>query len=127
MGIDVSLVRGHDVVVLTESGRVSYGPLKVESDDISATLKDANPDVVAIDSPPQWGTSGKSRLIETQLRKLGINIYSCQRIHETARFMRGWKRDSRCSTRPVPSALVGIAVAKSRVVRRSKYFLMQAA
>src|SRR5712692_4613085 len=77
MGIDVSLVRGHDVVVLTESGRVSYGPLKVESDDISATLKDANPDVVAIDSPPQWGTSGKSRLIETQLRKLGINIYSC--------------------------------------------------
>ena len=77
MGIDVSLVRGLDVVVLAESGRISYGPLKVKTEDIPAILRDANPDVVAIDSPPQWGTNGKSRPIETQLRKLGINIYSC--------------------------------------------------
>ncbi len=86
MGIDVSLVRGLDVVVLAESGRVSYGPVKVNTADIPAVLKDANPDVVAIDSPPQWGTNGKSRLIETQLRKVGINIYSCPENPGNRRF-----------------------------------------
>src|SRR5712691_8122030 len=77
MGIDVSLVRRLDVVVLSDIGQIEYGPVKADIADISAVLRDAKPDVVAIDSPPKWGTNGKSRIIERQLRKLGINVYSC--------------------------------------------------
>jgi predicted nuclease with RNAse H fold len=77
IGIDVSLVRRLDVVALADSGRIVFGPIKAAVTDIPAILREVNPDVVAIDSPPQWGTDGKSRLIEKQLRKVGINIYSC--------------------------------------------------
>jgi predicted nuclease with RNAse H fold len=74
IGIDVSLVRRLDVVALADSGPIVFGPIKAAVTDIPAILREVNPDVVAIDSPPQWGTDGKSRLIEKQLRKVGINI-----------------------------------------------------
>ncbi len=92
MGIDVSLVRRLDLVTLSESGRIVHGPLKADISDIPAILRDAKPDVVAIDSPPQWGTKGKSRLIEKQLRKLGINIYSCPEDPGNHRFY-AWMRE----------------------------------
>jgi predicted nuclease with RNAse H fold len=92
MGIDVSLVRRLDIVVLSDIGQIEYGPVKVDTADISAVLRDAKPDVVAIDSPPKWGTNGKSRIIETQLRKLGINVYSCPQDPGNHPFYR-WMRE----------------------------------
>lgn len=77
MGVDVSLVRGLDIVLLAETGGIVEGAFKAAIADVPSILRDTNPDVVAIDSPPEWGTIGKCRPIETQLRKLGVNIYSC--------------------------------------------------
>jgi predicted nuclease with RNAse H fold len=92
MGIDVSLVRRLDVVVLSEGGLIEYGPMKADTAELSRVLRDAKPDVVAIDSPPQWGKNGKSRLIETHLRKLGINVYSCPEDPGNHPFYR-WMRE----------------------------------
>jgi len=66
--------------------------MKADTAELSTVIRDAKPDVVAIDSPPQWGKNGKSRLIETQLRKLGINVYSCPEDPGNHPFYR-WMRE----------------------------------
>lgn len=75
MGIDVSLTRGHDAVLLDESGAVLAGPQKVATADVGTLIRDWRPGVVAIDAPPAWGKAGPSRPIERQLARLGISIF----------------------------------------------------
>jgi predicted nuclease with RNAse H fold len=74
--VDVSLVRRLDVVVLDESGRVCFGPGKVDPAGLPDLLAATAPDIVAIDSPPAWSARGGSRLIERQLLALGIHVYA---------------------------------------------------
>ncbi|HYL08391.1 MAG TPA: DUF429 domain-containing protein [Candidatus Udaeobacter sp.] len=76
MGVDVSLARGLDVVVLGPDGAVAFGPSKVALDELGSVIRATRPAVVAIDGPPAWARSGRSRAIERQLLRLGISIYS---------------------------------------------------
>ena len=39
-------------------------------------IRDLRPDVVAIDSPPRWAPSGRSRLTERQLAALNISSFN---------------------------------------------------
>lgn len=75
MGIDVSLTRGHDAVLIDESGAVLAGPRKVATSEVGALIRGWRPEVVAIDAPPAWGKAGPSRPIERQLARLGIAIF----------------------------------------------------
>ena len=75
VGLDVALPRkGLDLVALDRRRRVvmSASHLSV-AEAIRLILEDIHPDVVCIDSPAQWSTSGPRREAERALSGLGIN------------------------------------------------------
>lgn len=76
MGVDVSVRRGLDVVVLDERRRLVEAPLARQTpDDLEALLLRLRPDAVAIDSPPAWGVRGTSRRAERELIALGLPCF----------------------------------------------------
>lgn len=77
LGIDVSLSHGLDAVVLDERGDLILPPTNINLSALRPLVDEIRPDVVAIDSPPAWAREGRSRPIERQLQKLGIQIYAC--------------------------------------------------
>jgi predicted nuclease with RNAse H fold len=44
--------------------------------DVERLIRELRPDVVAIDSPPRWATSGRSRLTERELAALNISSFN---------------------------------------------------
>jgi len=89
MGIDVAIARGLDIVVLDDSLRLVFGPATLRLVDLPDLIRRTEPDVLAIDSPPAWGVSGKSRPIERQLQALGISIFPTPAA-EFARDLHRW-------------------------------------
>ena len=76
MGVDVSVRRGLDVVVLDERRRLVEAPLARQTpDDLEGLLLRLRPDAVAIDSPPAWGVRGTSRRAERELIALGLPCF----------------------------------------------------
>jgi alkylated DNA nucleotide flippase Atl1/predicted nuclease with RNAse H fold len=76
VGIDIAEARkGLDLVALDSRRNVlvTRGRLSV-NEAIEMTLQ-LGPSVVCIDSPSSWATSGRSRLAERQLAKIGIQAY----------------------------------------------------
>jgi predicted nuclease with RNAse H fold len=76
VGVDVSVKRGLDVVVLDGRRRLAEPPLARQTpDDLEALLLRLRPDAVAIDSPPAWGVRGTSRRAERELIALGLPCF----------------------------------------------------
>lgn len=75
LGIDVSYSRGLDLVLLDEDRTLVETHRKVQPGELSALILGMSVEVVAIDSPPSWGLSGRSRLTERELRAFGIHAY----------------------------------------------------
>jgi predicted RNase H-like nuclease len=76
VGVDVSVARGLDVVVLDHRRRLVGGPLARQTpDDLEALLRRVRPAAVAIDSPPAWGVRGSSRRAERDLIGLGLPCF----------------------------------------------------
>ncbi len=92
MGVDVSLTHGLDVVVLG-GRRIVWGPRNIAVDELPAAVMESRPGVIAIDGPPAWASSGKSRAIERQLMKLGISIYATPSEPAGRRFY-DWMKES---------------------------------
>jgi predicted nuclease with RNAse H fold len=76
VGVDVSEARGLDVVALDRSGAVSAAWRRQTAADLERRLRELRPSVVAIDSPPAWGTSGGCRSPERAVRALGMGIFA---------------------------------------------------
>jgi predicted nuclease with RNAse H fold len=76
VGVDVSEARGLDVVVL-DPRRVVVGAWRRQAPaDLERVLRELGPAVVAIDSPPAWGTTGACRPAERAIRRLGMGIFA---------------------------------------------------
>ncbi|MFN2543005.1 MAG: DUF429 domain-containing protein [Actinomycetota bacterium] len=75
LGVDVSVSRGLDLVLLDDSLEVLDTRRRVEVGQLARAIDELEPDVVAIDSPPAWGTNGGSRRTERELRLFGIQSY----------------------------------------------------
>ena len=76
VGVDVSVRRGLDVVVLDGRRRPAEPPLARQTpDDLEALLLRLRPAAVAIDSPPDWGVRGTSRRAERELIALGLPCF----------------------------------------------------
>jgi predicted nuclease with RNAse H fold len=84
MGIDVSLNRGLDVVVMAADRTIAWARAGVEPEEVEGLLRECEPGVVGIDSPPGPGTEpGKrTRQGERQLRALGVNVFSTPSDHD---------------------------------------------
>jgi len=75
LGIDVSFARGLDLVLLDGSPHPLFVRDRVAAEDLPRLLPPLEADVVAVDAPSRWGTSGGSRACERHLRRLGIQSY----------------------------------------------------
>ena len=77
VGVDVSVRRGLDVVVLDAAARVVDARSRLDARDLGDLLARWRPASVAIDSPPGPGREpgATSRLCERELRALGVNIF----------------------------------------------------
>ena len=76
LGIDVAEERkGLDTVVLDDAMATVLSRRRVAVDDVGPLIDETKPDVVAIDSPPAWGSGGGSRRTERELRRFGIHSY----------------------------------------------------
>jgi predicted nuclease with RNAse H fold len=76
LGVDVSVVRGLDLVLVDENLGLIERVANVRVAEFAEIVRRQRPNVVAIDSPPTWALAGKSRLAERHLLRLGIGIYS---------------------------------------------------
>jgi predicted nuclease with RNAse H fold len=76
LGIDVGVAKGLDLVLMDER-RV---PLAVRShtrpEEVGALIEEFRPDVVAIDSPPRWAATGRSRRTERELAACNIQSFN---------------------------------------------------
>jgi predicted RNase H-like nuclease len=75
LGIDVGVTKGLDLVLLGDDGRVRDTVRRATLDAVTRCLRTFEPDVVTIDSPPRWATSGARRAAERELSLLGIHSY----------------------------------------------------
>ena len=76
LGIDVGVSKGLDLVLLDGDRAVVDSARHVLVDDLRKLVPDFGPDVVAIDAPPTWASSGRSRLTERELRWFGIQCFN---------------------------------------------------
>ncbi len=76
LGIDVGVRRGLDLVLLDEHRTILDTQRRVGVDDVAAMVADAGADVVAVDAPPSWALSGRSRLTERELRLFGLQSFN---------------------------------------------------
>ncbi len=76
LGIDVGVAKGLDLVLMDQR-RV---PLAVRSHvrpaEVGPLIDELRPDVVAIDSPPRWAASGRSRRTERELAACNIQSFN---------------------------------------------------
>jgi len=75
LGIDVGVRKGLDLVVL-EDRAVLDTARRVQVDELARLVGDLGPDVVAIDAPPAWASTGRSRRTERELRWFGIQSFN---------------------------------------------------
>ena len=76
LGIDVGVRKGLDLVLLDGERRVLDAHRHVSTQALPALVAELEPDVVAIDAPPDWARSGRSRLTERELRCFGIQCFN---------------------------------------------------
>ena len=76
LGIDVGVGKGLDLVLLDERLVPLHVSSRVHVPDVRRLIDELHPDVVAIDSPPRWAASGRSRLTERELASLNISSFN---------------------------------------------------
>lgn len=76
LGVDVGVRRGLDLVLLDDTRCPIETHRRVTPAQLGAIVADLEPDVVAIDSPPGWAISGRSRRTERELRWFGIQCFN---------------------------------------------------
>lgn len=84
LGIDVGVRKGLDLLLLDERRTVLEAHRRIHVDDLATVVADMVPDVVAIDAPPSWASTGRSRLTERELRWFGIQCFNTPSDHRMA-------------------------------------------
>lgn len=76
LGIDVGVRRGLDLVLLGQDREILDTHRGVRIEDVAPLAEASGADVVAIDAPPCWALSGRSRLTERELRLFGLQSFN---------------------------------------------------
>ena len=92
LGIDVGVHKGLDLVLM--DGRRS--PVVVLShaglDDVRRVVKEYEPSIVAVDSPPTWARTGRSRHTENELARLNIHAFRTPSVDHAEHPRFDWMR-----------------------------------
>lgn len=84
LGIDVGVRKGLDLVLLDQDRTILETLRGVDVEEVAVTIGDLGPDVVAIDAPPSWALTGRSRVTERELRWFGIQCFNTPSDHRMA-------------------------------------------
>jgi predicted RNase H-like nuclease len=76
LGIDVGVGKGLDLVLMDERRVPMRVVARVGLERLADLIADSEPDVVAIDAPPSWAQSGRSRLTERMLAEFNIRTFA---------------------------------------------------
>lgn len=76
LGIDVGVRKGLDLVLMADDRSVLEAERRVRVEDLVKIADGLSPDVVAIDAPPTWASTGRSRRTERELRWFGIQCFN---------------------------------------------------
>lgn len=76
LGIDVGVGKGLDLVLLDDSLVPRRVLSKVRVEGLGPLVDELAPDVVAIDAPPAWAPTGRSRLTERLLAECNIHAFN---------------------------------------------------
>jgi predicted nuclease with RNAse H fold len=76
LGIDVGVRKGLDLVLLDGSRTILDTHRRVRVEELAHVVEGLGADVVAIDSPPTWALTGRSRMTERELRWFGIQCFN---------------------------------------------------
>jgi predicted nuclease with RNAse H fold len=76
LGIDVGVRKGLDLVLLDQDRSILETVRRVRVDELAVAVGDLGPDAVAIDAPPSWASTGRSRRTERELRWFGIQCFN---------------------------------------------------
>jgi predicted nuclease with RNAse H fold len=75
LGIDVGVRKGLDLVLMDDR-TVLDTARRVRVEQVADVTAGLGPDVVAIDAPPGWASTGRSRRTERELRWFGIQCFN---------------------------------------------------
>lgn len=77
LGVDVAVQAGRGLdIVLMDTERVPFAIVpKATRDDLARLVREWRPEIVAVDSPSRWASSGRSRLTENELARLNIHAF----------------------------------------------------
>jgi predicted RNase H-like nuclease len=84
LGIDVGVRKGLDLVLLDDDRTIVEVARRISVGDVAVTVAELGADVVAIDAPPAWALTGRSRLTERELRWFGIQCFNTPSDHAMA-------------------------------------------
>jgi predicted nuclease with RNAse H fold len=76
LGIDVGVRRGLDAVVLGADRGILDTHRRMRVEEVSDLADETGADVIAIDAPPAWALSGRSRLTQRELRLFGVQSFN---------------------------------------------------
>ncbi|MFB3739548.1 MAG: DUF429 domain-containing protein [Candidatus Velamenicoccus archaeovorus] len=76
LGIDVGVRKGLDLVLLDGDRQILESHRRTELGSLRALVEAMAPDVVAVDAPPSWALTGRSRRTERELRWFGIQCFN---------------------------------------------------
>ena len=76
LGIDVGVGKGLDLVAVDEQRIPVHVLSKVNLEQVADSIRELEPDVIAIDAPPAWAREGRSRLTERILAERNIRTFA---------------------------------------------------
>ena len=76
LGIDVGVSKGLDLVLMDERRVPLAIRTRLRPTDVGPLIDELRPDVVAIDSPPRWAATGRSRRTERELAACNIQSFN---------------------------------------------------
>ncbi|MGH2681595.1 MAG: DUF429 domain-containing protein [Actinomycetota bacterium] len=76
LGIDVGVGKGLDLVLIDERRVPLHVVPRVGLEQVGASIREMEPDVIAIDAPPSWAKDGRSRLTERMLAEFNIRAFA---------------------------------------------------
>lgn len=77
LGIDVAVRPGKGLdLVLMDDHRVPFAIVpRAGRDDVERIVREWQPEIVGVDAPPRWATSGRSRRTENELAALNVHAF----------------------------------------------------
>jgi predicted nuclease with RNAse H fold len=92
LGIDVGVNKGLDLVLMDERRTPTLVRSRAGLEDVEHIVHEYAPGIIAIDSPPKWAKTGKSRHTENELARLNIHAFRTPSVENSVGERFEWMR-----------------------------------